>query len=101
MTLEFADCLDVATTPNYCQETNFIGVDGNLGGEAVFVATDCDKGTPMPFCKQSPVFLRAGVAQDPSVYNDYLLAHSNVDINEEILSTAQVQCEKGNWPPPS
>jgi hypothetical protein len=90
----------VHTTGNWCQTTQWKNKDGSAGGVALFVATDCDKGTPLAFCKQNPKYLKEGVADDPKVFADYRLAHRDNDMSKEILGSAQVQCEKGNWPPP-
>ncbi|KAI0003421.1 hypothetical protein F4779DRAFT_601987 [Xylariaceae sp. FL0662B] len=80
-----------------CVETPFQTATGKAGGATVFVATDCSSNKPLAFCKQDPVYLKAGVASDPQVHLDYKKAWKNGD-ESHILDTAKVQCEKGNWP---
>ncbi|KAI1081501.1 hypothetical protein F5B20DRAFT_536230 [Whalleya microplaca] len=80
-----------------CVETPFQTAAGTAGGATIFVATDCSSNKPLPFCKQDPVYLKAGVATDPKVHLDYREAWMNYD-ESRISETAKAQCEKGNWP---
>ena len=94
-------CQNIRSVGNFCQTTPYLNKDGSAAGETIFVATDCTHNWPAAFCFQQAAYLQQGVAANASVYNDYVGAHWDGDINSPkgILSTAQVQCEKGNWPP--
>ena len=95
-----AGCHDVTTVGNYCQPDIWKQVDGNAGGVSIFVATDCTTGTPLGFCKQNPIYLRAGVSRNQTVNQNWIDAHFNSDLNQPVLGTAKAACEQNNWPPP-
>jgi hypothetical protein len=92
-------CHNIKTTQNFCQTTVWKNKNGNAGGVALFVAIDCDKGTPLGFCKQDPVYLKPGVARDPSVNANFVDAHFDKDPSKAILGTATAACERNQWPP--
>ncbi|RDL39662.1 uncharacterized protein BP5553_04002 [Venustampulla echinocandica] len=92
-------CENVVTTHNVCTTSLWKNKDGNIGGVPIFVATECKTQKPLPFCKQDPIFLKQGVAQDASVYNEFLEAHFDNDPSKDILGTALAMCDQGKWPP--
>jgi hypothetical protein len=92
-------CRNVETTQNFCQTTVWKNENGNAGGVALFVTIDCDKGTPLGFCKQDPIYLKRGVARDPSVNANFVYAHFDEDPSKAILGTALAECQEDQWPP--
>ncbi|KFH48382.1 hypothetical protein ACRE_006510 [Hapsidospora chrysogenum ATCC 11550] len=74
--------------------------DGAVAGHVAFVATECDDyNDRLPFCKQDPIYLKAGVSFDEEVNAHWVEAHFDMDLDKEVLGTAQYMCEQGEWPP--
>ena len=74
--------------------------DGSVAGHVAFVATECDDyNDRLPFCKQDPIYLKAGVSFDEEVNAHWVEAHIDLDLNKEVSGTAQYMCEQGEWPP--
>lgn len=68
-------------------------------GETIFVATSAGADSwPLGICRQQPQYLLHGVSKNASVYQDYLLAHQEWDINKPIESTANYTCMNGIRP---
>ncbi|KAM5355278.1 hypothetical protein ACJ41O_001924 [Fusarium nematophilum] len=78
--------------------------DGLPAGQTIFVATKCDgsgdgDGEKLAFCKQDEIYLKLGVSTEEEVHQDYALSWWDGDQSKGPVTTAQVMCEKGIWPP--
>ena len=72
--------------------------DGTPAGKVVFVATNCLNDYPLGFCRQQPPYPVQGVSSNETVYQDFLLAHENYDINGPLETTVEAMCLAGEPP---
>lgn len=95
---EFCDPDKVTTTGNFCQTMPYTNREGNPAGETVFVACDCSGHWPLGFYRQNEVYLTPGVSNNVSVYDQFLLAHQDYNIDQPVESTVADWCQNALGP---
>ena len=73
----------------------YVDDNGAPAGETLFVATNCNDRWPIGFCWQDPVYLLPGISNNATVYNDYVIAHEDYNINEPEMASADRLCLDG------
>ena len=87
-------CDAVTTTSNWYQDVPMQDGNGTPLGVTAFVATDCcaSSNKPLGFCYQEDPYCQPGVSGDSSVNSMYVVAHTNGDVTQPILSSAVEVC---------